>query len=151
MGWNELQATAIINKWKDQEGALIPALHDLQAAFGYIDAQVIPLLVSILRYPRAEVQGVLSFYHDFRRKPQKSKVLQLCCAEACQAMGSRDLVRHIEQSYQTTLDSESDVHDLTVQKTYCLGNCACAPSVMYQGEVVGKVDTASLDALIQES
>ena len=150
MSWDKEQAAAIIDKWQDKEGALVPVLREMQDTFGYIDSQVIPQLVEKLKYARAEVHGVLSFYHDFHSSPKKGRVLQICCAEACQAMGSRALVRHIEQKYQTKLDSDNDALDLTVEKAYCFGNCACAPAVMFQGEVMGRVTESSVDALLEE-
>ena len=151
MSWDREQAAAIIDKWQGKEGALLPVLREMQDTFGYIDSQVIPQIVEKLKYARAEVHGVISFYDDFCSKRKKGKVLQVCCAEACQAMGSRALVRHIEQKYQTKLGSDNDAIDLSVEKVYCLGNCACAPAVMFQGDVVGRVTTSSLDFLIEGS
>lgn len=150
MSWNNEQAVAIIDKWQGKEGALVPVLREMQDTFGYIDSQVIPTIVEKLKYARAEVHGVISFYHDFHSSPKKSKVLQICCAEACQAMGSRALVRHIEQKYQTKLDSDSETFDLSVEKAYCFGNCACAPAVMFQGEVMGRVTESLVDELITQ-
>src|SRR6185312_14995217 len=88
MVWDEARAADILRRHKGREGALLPILHDIQAAYGCIPQEALPFIAQALNLSRAEVHGVVSFYHDFRERPAGRHVLKLCRAEACQAMGS---------------------------------------------------------------
>lgn len=141
---------ALIDTHRDQAGALLPILHALQDQLGYIPAEAIPLVAKRLNLSRAEVQGVVSFYHYFRSSPPGKYTLQICRAESCQAMGSRDLEAHAKTAlgidyHQTTADGA-----ISLEPVYCLGNCACSPSVRVGNEVQGRMDALQLDALITE-
>ncbi|SKA71909.1 formate dehydrogenase subunit gamma [Thiothrix eikelboomii] len=141
---------ALIDAHSNQAGALLPTLHALQAQFGYIPAEATPLIAHSLNLSRAEVQGVLSFYHHFRTTPPGKYVLQICRAESCQAMGGRDLETHAKAAlglnyHQTTADG-----CISLEPVYCLGNCACSPAVRVGDEIQGRMDVAQLDALIAE-
>lgn len=130
------------------EGALLPILHDVQAAFGHVPADALPVIAADLNISRAEAHGVMSFYHDFREKPAGRRVLKLCRAEACKAMGADALADHARAV--TGLDWHGTSADgaLTLEPVFCLGLCACAPAAMVDGRVVGRLDAARLDALI---
>ncbi len=132
------------------DGALLPVLHDLQARCGYIPSDAVPLIADRLNLTRAEVHGVISFYHDFREEPAGRHVLKLCRAEACQAMGADRVAAHARDAlgigwHQTTPDGS-----VTLEPVFCLGLCACAPAALVDGRVVGRVDEARVDALIAE-
>ncbi|EEW24634.1 formate dehydrogenase subunit gamma [Rhodobacter ferrooxidans] len=132
------------------EGPLLPILHALQAAFGHVPQEALPLIAKNLNLSRAEVHGVMSFYHDFRAAPAGRHVLKLCRAEACQAMGAEKLAAHARTSlgiewHETTRDGA-----VTLEPVFCLGLCACAPAALMDGKVVGRVDEARFDALVAE-
>jgi len=141
---------ALIDANRDQAGALLPMLHAIQDQLGYVPAEATPLLAKSLNLSRAEVHGVISFYHHFRTTPPGQHTLQICRAESCQSMGSRDLEAHAKAAlgidyHQTTADGA-----ISLEPVYCLGNCACSPAVRVGDEVQGRMDTAQLDALIAE-
>ena len=120
-------------------GALLPILHAVQDTLGHIPPDAVPMIAHALHLSRAEVHGVISFYHDFRTEPPGEHMLHLCRAEACQAMGSRELEAHA----RAAIDD-----DVTLEPVYCLGNCACAPAVMIDGTTHGRVSAARFDALV---
>jgi formate dehydrogenase subunit gamma len=136
---NEQEITGLINPFVDQAGGLLPALHALQENYGYIDGAAIPILADHFNQTRADVHGVISFYHDFRSEKPARHIVKICQAEACQAMGSRALVDHVNAHI---------AGDITIEKVYCLGNCACGPAVMVDGRTYGRVDAARLNAIV---
>ncbi|MFN7026725.1 MAG: formate dehydrogenase subunit gamma [Pseudorhizobium sp.] len=138
------RARVIIEELRHLEGPMLPILHALQHEFGFIPEEVKPLLANELNLSRAEVHGVVTFYHDFRNAPAGRHVLKLCRAEACQAMGAEDIAERVRQLFgidfhQTTLDGA-----VTLEPVYCLGLCACAPAAMLDGDVYGRVDETCL-------
>ena len=146
----EPRTIAILDELKGLEGPLLPILNRVQEEFGYIPEAVLPLIASTLNITRAEVHGVVSFYHDYRRKPAGRHLLKVCRAEACQSMGSdRTSGRLLEALgidwHETTADGA-----VTVEPVYCLGLCACSPSAMLDGEVIGRLDEARIDELVEE-
>lgn len=149
--WSTERARAIVHSHVDREGPLLPILHDLQAVFGYIPDAAVPLVADALNLSRAEVHGVVSFYHDFRREPAGRHVLKLCRAEACQAAGGDALAARAEAKLATEMGGTSADGRVTVEPVYCLGLCACAPSAMIDGRLVGRLDEAQLDALLTEA
>ncbi len=134
---------AIANRRKDMAGALLPILHDVQAEIGYVPKEAIPEIAQILNLSRADVHGVVSFYHDFRDHPPGRHILKVCRAEACQAMGGDALARQLKQALGLDWHETSSDNSVTLEPTYCLGLCACAPALMLDGEVVGRADTAT--------
>jgi formate dehydrogenase subunit gamma len=140
------RAAAIIDSMKSMEGSLLPILHGIQEEFGFVPQDVLPLIASELNLSRAEVHGVMTFYHDYRDHPAGRHVLKLCRAEACQSMGGDALAERVKRLlgidfHQTTLDGS-----VTLEPVYCLGLCACAPAAMLDGEVYGRVD----DEMVEE-
>ena len=132
------------------EGPLLPVLHAVQGVFGFIPRDALPVIAQHLNLSRAEVHGVISFYHDFREEPAGRHVLKLCRAEACQAMGADRVAAHAREAlgigwHQTTSDGA-----VTLEPVFCLGLCACAPAALVDGRVLGRVDEARLNALIAE-
>ncbi|WP_105422656.1 MULTISPECIES: formate dehydrogenase subunit gamma [Neorhizobium] len=138
----------IIRDLKHLEGPMLPILHAIQAEFGYVPEEVKPVIASELNLSRAEVHGVVTFYHEFRDHPAGRHVLKLCRAEACQSMGSDRIADRARQLlgidfHQTTLDGS-----VTLEAVYCLGLCACAPAAMVDGEVYGRVDEHCLSEIV---
>ena len=128
-------------------GAMLPILHALQDAFGYVPKQSQPMIAAAVNVSRAEVHGVVSFYHDFRAAPPGRHVLKLCRAEACQAMGAVALATRLLQREDIAWGGTTADGALTIEPTYCLGLCACAPAALLDGAPMARLDTASLDAL----
>ena len=131
-------------------GGLLPALHAIQDHLGYVPDESVPVIAEVFNLSRAEVHGVISFYHLFRTSPPGRKTLYLCRAEACQAMGARELERHAKarlgiEFHETTADRR-----FSLEPIYCLGNCACSPAVMIDDFVHGRVTPERLDALLDE-
>lgn len=146
--WDIEVARARIDALASLPGALLPVLHALQDEFGYIDDAAIPLITDALNLSRAEVVGVIHFYHDFRTEPPGRHVLRVCRAEACQSMGSERLVAHIEGRTGTAMGTTDEDGQLTLEDVYCLGNCALSPAVMLDGRLHGRVTDERIDALL---
>ncbi len=139
-----------ITRLQHTPGALLPILHGIQDALGYVPPEAVPLIADGLNQSRAEIHGVISFYHHFRTTPPGRHTIQICRAEACQSMGSRQLEAHAKAAlgidfHQTTADRE-----ISLEAVYCLGNCACAPSVRVDDAVVGRVSAAKFDQLVDK-
>lgn len=149
--WNEARAREIIDAHLSMEGPALPILHALQDEFGCVPEAAVPQLAEALNISRAEMHGVITFYHDFKREPHGRHTLKICRAESCQSMGAeqqaRDFLARLKlEWHQTTPDGA-----LTVEPVYCLGLCSHSPSAMYDGEPIGRVDAATLDELAQEA
>ena len=149
--WEPTRATEIIAGLKGEDGPLLPILHAIQHVFGCIPEAAEPLIAQQLNITRAEVHGVVTFYHDFRREPAGRHVLKVCRAEACQSMGSDALVSHLERSLGLRCGETSADGRITVEAVYCLGLCAVAPSAMFDGSVVGRLNERRLDTLVAEA
>ncbi|MDO3432859.1 formate dehydrogenase subunit gamma [Rhizobium sp. CBN3] len=133
------------------EGPLLPILHEVQREFGYVPQEALPVIAEELNLSRAEVHGVMTFYHDYRDHPAGRHVLKLCRAEACQSTGGDALADRVKallgiDFHQTTLDGA-----VTLEPVYCLGLCACAPSAMLDGEVYGRLDDQLVAELVAEA
>jgi formate dehydrogenase subunit gamma len=149
--WDEKRATGIIAENAGREGPTLVILHALQEAFGYVPEPAIPMVASALNLSRAEVYGVFTFYHDFRKKPAGRRVLKLCRAEACQAAGGDALAARAEAKLGIALGDTTADERVTLEPIYCLGLCATAPSAMLDGRMVGRLDEKRLDALVAEA
>ena len=141
-------ATELINKFNARPEMLVQILHLFMDRYGYISDDAIRQLASELNLSRAEVHGVVSFYHDFRTAPAGRRVIKICQAESCQAMGSQALTAHAEQLLGVSLNETSEDGATSLEPVYCLGNCACSPAVMVGDRVYGRVDAKALDAII---
>lgn len=139
-----------IQRYRDVPGGLLPLLHDLQNSLGYIPAAVVPQIASAMHLSRAEVHGVISFYHDFRSEPAGRHLLQICRAEACQAMGARALEAHAKTRLGIDYGDTTADGAITLEPVYCLGNCACSPSVRLDDDIYARVDAARLDELLAD-
>lgn len=141
----QAQVLAAVERLRDLPGALLPILHAIQDALGHVPAAAVPVIAQGLNLSRAEVHGVISFYHHFRSEPPGRHVLQLCRAEACQAMGARELERRLRERLQIGFHETTADGAVTLEPVYCLGNCACAPSAMLDGEVRGRLGAEALE------
>lgn len=138
----------VLDRLKDEPGALLPVLHGVQAALGFVPDTAVPRIAQALNLSRAEVHGVISFYHTFRTQPPGRHVVQICRAESCQAMGSRILESHAKARLGVDYRETTPDGRVTLEAVYCLGNCACSPAVRIDDEVFGRVDTDAFDRLM---
>lgn len=140
MSTTEQTVLSIIKPYQGREGGLLPALHAIQDHFGFIDKGIVPLVAERFNQTRADVFGVISFYADFRFEKPGRHLVKICQAEACQAVGSRELVSHADAQ---------NLSDVTFEPVYCLGNCACGPALMIDDKVYGRVDNDRFNAIIK--
>jgi len=148
--WNASQLSEIVRRHRDRDGPLLPILHDVQAAFGCVPAAAVPQIAEALNLTRAEVHGVVSFYHDFREAPAGRHVLKLCRAEACQSMAAEALAEKVLRHFGLEWGRTTPDGRLTIEATYCLGLCASAPSALLDGEPLARLTPASIDEIAQE-
>ncbi len=147
--WSEVRAKDIISAHQPLDGALLPIFHGLQDAFGYVPEQAIPLIAESLNLSRAEVHGIVTFYHDFRRQPPGKHVVKLCRAEACQSMGGDALAAALQEHLNIGWGETTPNGMVTLEPVFCLGLCACAPAAMVDGKVMGRLDETRLIAAIE--
>lgn len=148
--WNSERAAALIEARQSGAGALLPILHALNEEFGYIDRAAVPQIAAALNITRAEVYGVMSFYHDFRDAPPGAHVLKLCRAEACQAAGGEALADHARRRLGVDWHGTTSDGRVTLEPVYCLGLCACGPSALLDGQPLARLDARRLDAELEE-
>lgn len=149
--WSTQRGGEIIAAHAQQEGAALPILRALQEAFGYVPREAIPMVAATLNLSRAELQGIVTFYHDFRAAPPGAHVLKLCRAEACQSMGADALALQAREQLRIDWGETSADGRVTLEPVFCLGLCACAPAAMLDGKLFGAVDHARLDALLDQA
>lgn len=140
----------IIAAHQSLEGPLLPILHAVQAEYGHVPQDALPVIALALNISRAEVHGVMSFYHDFREEPAGRHVLKLCRAEACQAMGANTLADKAKSRLGVDWHGTTANGAVTLEPIFCLGLCACGPAAMLDGRVIGRVDAKRIDALAVE-
>lgn len=145
--WDQDKALGIIAGNKDRPGALMPVLTALLDRFGYINPDIVPAIADALNLSRAEVHGVVSFYHDFRTSPPGRHVIKICRAESCQAMQGEALTAHVKKTLGVEWHETTKNGQYTLEPVYCLGNCACSPAVMIDEELYGRVTPERFDAL----
>ena len=143
------RAASIIEALKGLEGPLLPILHGIQEEFGHVPTETLPVIAEALNISNAEVHGVVTFYHDYRKEPAGRHVLKLCQAEACQSMGSDKVAAMVKQALGIGFHETSKDGSVTLEPVYCLGLCACAPSAMLDGEVIGRIDQATVDEIVE--
>ena len=149
--WSAARGAEIIAEHTHIQGATLVILHALQEAFGYVPEPVVPMIAEALSLTRAEVHGVVTFYHDFRHKPAGRHVLKLCRAEACQAAGGDALAARAEAKLGIAIGNTTADERVTLEPIYCLGLCATAPSAMLDGRLIGRLDEARIDALVAQA
>jgi formate dehydrogenase subunit gamma len=141
----------ILSEHKARPGPLLEVLHAIQTELGFIPAGAVPLVAEGLNLSRAEVHGVVTFYHYFRRSRPGKHTVRLCQAESCQAMGAQQLTAHAQQRLGIALHETTGDGRFTLEPVYCLGNCACSPAAMIDGQLYGRVTPERFDALIAEA
>lgn len=141
---------AVVEEWREAEGPLLPILHGVQEEFGYIPSEALPVIASALNISRADVHGVATFYHDFRERPAGRHVLKLCQAESCQSMGSDAVAERVQKLLGIGFNETAKDGSVTLEPVYCLGLCACSPSAMLDGEVIGRLDDDKIDEIVAE-
>lgn len=144
----EEAATVAVEAERHRPGALLPILHSIQERIGHIPSEAIPLVAKELNLSRAEVHGVVTFYHHFRSEAPGKHVFQICRGEACQAMGANRLVEHAKENLGVDFHETTPDGRFTLEPVYCLGNCACSPSMMVDADLHGRVSADRFDAII---
>ena len=140
----------IVADMKDRPGPLIEILHSVQAALGYVPPDAVPILAEALNLSRAEVHGVVTFYHFFRETPPGRHTVSICRAEACQSMGADDLVEHAKRRLGVDFHETTADGIFSLEPIFCLGNCACSPAAMIDGRLYGRVTPERFDELVAE-
>lgn len=140
----------ILDQYEQVPGPLLLVLHAVQRRLGFIPEEAVPYIAERLNLSRAEVHGVLSFYHHFRREAPGRHVIQVCRAESCQAMGAERLVQHAQERLGIEFHETTPDGAFSLEPVYCLGNCACSPAVMIDEELFGRVSPDQFDALLAE-
>ena len=149
--YDETEVAEIIGEKRGLEGPMLPILHDIQQRYGHVPEAAVRQIAAALNLTRAEVHGVVTFYHDFRKEQAGRHVLKVCRAEACQAAGSDAIAGALEKALgigfgETTADGQ-----VTLEAVYCLGLCATAPSAMLDRRIIGRLTEAKVGALVEEA
>lgn len=144
----DARAIALCAERGNRPDELLEILHALQDELGYVPESTLPVIANALNLSRAEVHGVVTFYHDFHREPVGKHVIKICRAEACQSMGTDALCCHAENKAGTKLGGTSADGKYTLEAVYCLGNCALSPAVMIGDDLYGKVDAKRFDDIL---
>jgi formate dehydrogenase subunit gamma len=147
---SEERARAICEAHGNRPDELLEIFHAVQTEFGFVPDPALPVIANALNLSRAEVYGVLTFYHDFRRSPPGRHVVKICRAESCQAMHTDALCRHAEETLGVAFGETSADGAYTLQAVYCLGNCARSPAMMIDGDLYGCVDKKRFDAILAD-
>jgi formate dehydrogenase subunit gamma len=148
--WDPGAVEAIARSLKHLPGALMPILRRVQDELGWVPRESVPIIAGVLNLSRAEVHGVLSFYHDFRHEPPGRNIVKVCRAESCQAMGAVALADHVRKRLGVDFGETSKDGAVSLDAVYCFGNCACSPAVTINGELLGRVTPERFDAAIAE-
>lgn len=148
---DQASVQAVLAEMKDLPGALLPILHGVQHALGYVPKDAVPIIAQVLNLSRAEVHGVISFYHWFLQEKPGAHLIHICRAEACQANGAVALETHAKQKFGVDFHGTTTDRRYTLEPVYCLGNCALGPSVMIDGELHGRVSPKRFDRLIEKA
>lgn len=132
-----------------QDGALLPLLHAIQERLGHVPPEAVPLLAEHLNLSRAEVHGVISYYHFFRSTPPGRHVVQICGAEACQARGAESLMAHAEKALGCAAHETRADGAVTLEPVYCLGLCASSPAIQIDDKLHARMTPARFDQLTE--
>ena len=141
---------AIVDAHRDLEGPLLPILHAVQAEYGFVPREVQPAIADALNISRAEIHGVVSFYHDFRDAPAGRHVVRVCRSEACQSMGGEAVAERLLAKLGLDWQQTSADGAVTVEPVYCLGLCACSPAATVDGDVYGRLDDETIAEIVEE-
>ena len=139
-----------VSKYANCPGGLMPLLHEIKANLGYIPKDSVTDIARGMGLSRAEVHGVISFYHDFHDHPRGRTTVQVCRAEACQAMGSRQLEAHVKKRLGIDYGGTTGDGRFSLEPVYCLGNCACSPSIRIGDDIYARVDAGRFDDILED-
>lgn len=142
--WSIEEATLVLSPLKNVQGPVLIALQSIQERFGYVHDDAVALIAETFNVSRADVHGVLTYYHDLRTTPAPTRCIQICVAEACQSVGSRELVAAVEKKLGKKIDET--YADVEIKSAYCFGNCALGPAAMVDGELVGRASVEKVTA-----
>ena len=148
--WDENTVTQVIDSLKDKPGAMLPILHGIQDTLGYIPKGCVPMIANALNVSRAEVHGVITFYHYFRDTPPGKHTIHLCRAESCQSMNGTELETHAKAKLGIDYHETTNDGDFSLEPVYCLGNCGCSPAISIDGEVHGRVSPERFDEILDD-
>jgi formate dehydrogenase subunit gamma len=140
----------VVARLKDKPGALLPILHGIQDALGYVPPAAVPIIADGLNLSRADVHGVISFYHYFRDMKPGRHTIHLCRAEACQSMNQKATEAHAKQKLGVDFHGTTANGAFSFEPVYCLGNCAASPAMMVDGELYGRVTPDRFDAIVAD-
>ncbi|MDG1707828.1 MAG: NAD(P)H-dependent oxidoreductase subunit E [Emcibacteraceae bacterium] len=143
-----IEAQNIIDRYTALPGGLLECLHGLQGVYGYVPKETIDLMADGFNLSRAEVHGVISYYHDFTKSPRGKKIVRICQAEACQAMGSRELSARVEELLGIKVGETSENGEVSLEVVYCFGNCAISPNLEIDGKLHARVDKNNVEHLL---
>ena len=146
--WGRTEVESVVERLKERPGALMLILHEVQKQIGYVPRESVPIIARGLNLSRAEVHGVITFYHDFHTRPRGRHVIKVCRAESCQAMGGETLAAHASVRLGVELGANTPDGEYTLEPVYCLGNCACSPAMMVDEELHGRVSPERFDSII---
>ena len=147
---HEETVTMIVEEMRSLPGAMLPILHAIQDRLGYVPKEAVPIVAKGLNVSRAEVHGVLTYYHHFRQIPPALHMLHICRAESCQAVGGDALAEHAKNALGCDFHGISGDGSFSLEPVYCLGLCASSPAIMLDGEVHARMDSEKLDSLLEE-
>jgi len=148
---NANDISRIVLELKDKPGALMPVLNGIQDELGYVPPEAVPIIANELNLTRAEVHGVISFYHDFRSTAPGRHIVRICQAESCQAMGSAALTASAKEHLGIDFHQSTRDNAFSLEPVYCLGSCACSPTMMVDGNVYGRVTPERFREILQEA
>ncbi|NDW03024.1 formate dehydrogenase subunit gamma [Jiella pacifica] len=149
--YDEGEVAEIIADHAGLEGPMLPILHGIQERYGHVPEAAVRQIAAALNLTRAEVYGVVTFYHDFHKEPRGRHVLKVCRAEACQAAGSDAMAGAFERALGVKFGETTEDGQVTLEAVYCLGLCAAAPSAMLDRRIVGRLNEAKIGALVEEA
>lgn len=149
--WNADRAAAIIADYAGQQGATLPILHALQHVFGCVPTDAVPMVARALNLSRAEVHGIVTFYHEFRREPPGRHVLRLCRAEACQAVGGDEVAEAVKHRLGVDWHGTTADGAVTLEPVFCLGLCAIGPAALLDETPLARLDAVRFDAALGEA
>jgi formate dehydrogenase subunit gamma len=147
--WNKVRADAIIAAHLGEEGAVLPILHGLQAAFGCVPLEAEPVVAAALNISRAEVHGIVTFYHEFRRNPPGRHLLHVCRAEACQSVGAETTGAYLRQTLGVDWHETTANGAVTLEPVFCLGLCASGPAALVDGHPVGRLNPSRIERILE--
>ena len=148
MGTSEIKALAVCAAHGNKPDELLEIFHSLQHELGYVPESTLPVIANALNLSRADVHGVVTFYHDFKREPVGRHTIKICRAEACQSMGTDHLCSHAEKSLKTEMGGTTADGNVTIEQVFCLGNCALSPAILIGDKLYGKVDAKRFDEIV---